>query len=333
MFVVKRRPDRRAAAGHRRAARRAKTSVVRQRPAAGPDRRHRRPAAARGRHHRRRPAEAGRAAPAAASGRGQNHESRIAESRVRATSMNVSEDFHQAADRHQPADGGDRAVRPRRLSLAAGQRPAERRLPDAARHGAAARRRARRRWASSVATPLENQFSMIAGLESMTSVNSLGSTQITLRVRPEPQPRRRGGRRAGGDHAGGAPAAAGHADAADLHEGEPGGPADPLSGHHVDDAAAVDARRVRRNAHRASASRWSAASRRCRCSAARSSPSTCSSIPHALARAPDRHQRGRGGAAATGTSTLPTGTIIGPHKTYTLQATGQLMNADAVQGR
>src|SRR5258708_22571070 len=34
--------------------------------------------------------------------------------------------------------------------------------------------------ASSVATPLENNFSMIAGLDSMTSVNSLGSTQITL---------------------------------------------------------------------------------------------------------------------------------------------------------
>ena len=34
--------------------------------------------------------------------------------------------------------------------------------------------------ASAVATPLENQFSMIAGLESMTSVNSLGSTQVTL---------------------------------------------------------------------------------------------------------------------------------------------------------
>src|SRR5579885_900757 len=34
--------------------------------------------------------------------------------------------------------------------------------------------------ASSVATPLENQFSTIAGLSSMTSVNSLGSTQITL---------------------------------------------------------------------------------------------------------------------------------------------------------
>ncbi|MCC6362598.1 MAG: efflux RND transporter permease subunit [Bryobacterales bacterium] len=34
--------------------------------------------------------------------------------------------------------------------------------------------------ASSVATPLENQFSMIAGLQSMSSMNSLGSTQITL---------------------------------------------------------------------------------------------------------------------------------------------------------
>jgi HAE1 family hydrophobic/amphiphilic exporter-1 len=33
---------------------------------------------------------------------------------------------------------------------------------------------------SAVATPLENQFSTIAGLEQMTSVNSLGSTQITL---------------------------------------------------------------------------------------------------------------------------------------------------------
>ena len=58
--------------------------------------------------------------------------------------------LHQASDRDQPADGGDRAVRPGRVSLAAGQRSAERRLPDAARHGAAARRQpgddGRRRW-------------------------------------------------------------------------------------------------------------------------------------------------------------------------------------------
>src|SRR5215813_11342857 len=34
--------------------------------------------------------------------------------------------------------------------------------------------------ASAVATPLENQFSTIAGVDSMTSINSLGTTQITL---------------------------------------------------------------------------------------------------------------------------------------------------------
>ena len=34
--------------------------------------------------------------------------------------------------------------------------------------------------AAAVATPLENQFSTIAGLNSMSSSNSLGSTQITL---------------------------------------------------------------------------------------------------------------------------------------------------------
>ena len=34
--------------------------------------------------------------------------------------------------------------------------------------------------ASAVATPLENQFSNISGLDSMTSTNSLGSTQVTL---------------------------------------------------------------------------------------------------------------------------------------------------------
>src|SRR5712692_8433034 len=34
--------------------------------------------------------------------------------------------------------------------------------------------------ASSVATPLEKQFSTIAGLDSMNSVSTLGRTQITL---------------------------------------------------------------------------------------------------------------------------------------------------------
>src|SRR5882757_10653804 len=34
--------------------------------------------------------------------------------------------------------------------------------------------------AASVATPLEKQFSTIAGVDSMTSTNTLGSTQITV---------------------------------------------------------------------------------------------------------------------------------------------------------
>src|ERR1039458_6064271 len=34
--------------------------------------------------------------------------------------------------------------------------------------------------AAAVATPLENQFSTIAGMNSMSSTNSLGSTQVTL---------------------------------------------------------------------------------------------------------------------------------------------------------
>ena len=60
--------------------------------------------------------------------------------------------------------------------------------------------------ASSVATPLENQFSTIAGLDSMTSINSLGSTQVTLEFDLEPQAGRRRRGRAGRHHAGVAPA-------------------------------------------------------------------------------------------------------------------------------
>ena len=40
--------------------------------------------------------------------------------------------------------------------------------------------------ASAVATPLERQFSTIAGLDSMTSTSILGSTQITLQFSLEP---------------------------------------------------------------------------------------------------------------------------------------------------
>src|ERR1700694_5921254 len=123
---------------------------------------------------------------------------------------------------------------------------------------------------ASVATPLENQFSTISGLNQMTSVNSLGSTQITLefelnrsldgaavdvqgaitqasrllpigmptppvftQVNPADQP-----------------PTDWQADATGVHQGQPGRPADSLSGGDVNDAASMDPRRVRRDSHR-----------------------------------------------------------------------------------
>ena len=103
--------------------------------------------------------------------------------------------------------------------------------------------------AAAVATPLENQFSTIAGLNSMSSSNSLGNTQITLEfdlarkldgaavdVRPPlPKP----------------PACSpGHAHAAYLHQGQSRRPADSLYRPHFAHAAPLDPRRVRRNPHR-----------------------------------------------------------------------------------
>ncbi len=60
--------------------------------------------------------------------------------------MNISADLYRAAHRHQPADGRHRAVRQRGLSLAAGQRSAERRFPDPAGHRQLCPARVRRPW-------------------------------------------------------------------------------------------------------------------------------------------------------------------------------------------
>ena len=155
---------------------------------------------------------------------------------------------------------------------------------------------------SSVATPLENQFSMIAGLESMTSVNSLGSTQITLEFDLN-----RSLDGAAVDVQGAITQAARL-----LPQGMPTpptftkvNPADQPILYlvdHLDDAAAVDARRVRRDpdrpAHLDGQRRGAGAGARQpeirRPRAAR---------PARARVAADRHQRGRGTRCATGTST------------------------------
>ena len=105
--------------------------------------------------------------------------------------------------------------------------------------------------ASAVATPLEKQFSTIAGIDSMTSTSTLGTSQITLQFDLEPQHRRRRAGRAGGHRARRPAAAAEHAHPADLQQGEPGGHAHSLHGGELAHAAALHRRSVRRDAARA----------------------------------------------------------------------------------
>src|SRR5579862_3878286 len=67
--------------------------------------------------------------------------------------------------------------------------------------------------ASAVASPLERQFTTIAGIDEMTSSSSTGSSNVAA-VRPRSQHRQRGGRHPDGDRRGDAAAAGGHAGAA-----------------------------------------------------------------------------------------------------------------------
>ena len=78
--------------------------------------------------------------------------------------------------------------------------------------------------ASTVATPLERQFSTIAGISQMSSVNSLGSTADHRAVQPEPQHRRRRAGYPGRHLRGRRPAAHHHAAPAHLPENQSGGP-------------------------------------------------------------------------------------------------------------
>ena len=139
--------------------------------------------------------------------------------------------------------------------------------------------------ASSVATPLEKEFSTIAGIDSMTSSSSLGQHADHPAVRPRPRHRRGGAGRAGRDRPRQPAAPAGHAVPAHLPEGEPGRPADPVPRPHLADAAAVRARRVRPDDDGAAHLDRLRASPRCRCTARRSTRCASSST---RARSPRR---------------------------------------------
>jgi HAE1 family hydrophobic/amphiphilic exporter-1 len=179
---------------------------------------------------------------------------------------------------------------------------------------------------ASVATPLENQFSMIAGLESMTSVNSLGSTQITLEFDLN-----RSLDGAAVDVQGAITQAARL-----LPQGMPTpptftkvNPADQPVLYLVITSTTVPPWTLDEYAQTRIAQRISMVSGVAQVQVLGSQKFAVHAQldPHKLAARQIGINEVEASLRAWNVNT-PTGSIIGPHKTYTLQATGQLMTAD-----
>src|SRR5690242_10703022 len=180
--------------------------------------------------------------------------------------------------------------------------------------------------ASAVATPLENQFSMIAGLNSMTSANSLGATQITLEF----------------DLSRNLDGAAVDVQAAITQAARllPAGMPTPPTFTKVNPAdqpilylamtsATVPLWTLDEYAETRVAQRISMVSgvAQVQVLGAQKYAVHAQMDPHKLA----SRQVGINEvetALRNWNVNVPAGTLIGPHKSYTLQATGQLMNAD-----
>jgi len=179
---------------------------------------------------------------------------------------------------------------------------------------------------ASVATPLENQFSMIAGLESMTSVNSLGSTQITLEFDLN-----RSLDGAAVDVQGAITQAARL-----LPQGMPTpptftkvNPADQPILYLVITSTTVPPWTLDEYAETRIAQRISMVSGVAQVQVLGSQKFAVHAQldPHALAARQIGINEVEASLRAWNVNT-PTGSIVGPHKTFTLQATGQLMTAD-----
>jgi hydrophobic/amphiphilic exporter-1 (mainly G- bacteria), HAE1 family len=182
---------------------------------------------------------------------------------------------------------------------------------------------------ASVATPLENQFSMIAGLESMTSVNSLGSTQITLEFDLN-----RSLDGAAVDVQGAITQAARL-----LPQGMPTpptftkvNPADQPILYLVITSTTVPPWTLDEYAETRIAQRISMVSGVAQVQVLGSQKFAVHAQldPHALAARQIGINEVEASLRAWNVNT-PTGSIIGPHKTFTLQATGQLMSAAEYQ--
>ena len=99
--------------------------------------------------------------------------------------------------------------------------------------------------ATSVATPLIKQFATIAGIDSISTTNSLGLDLDRHPVRARPRYRRGRRRRAVGDRPHAARVAGRYAGAAELPQGQSGRRADPAAGAEERHRSADRPRRVR----------------------------------------------------------------------------------------
>ena len=174
--------------------------------------------------------------------------------------------------------------------------------------------------ASAVASPLERQFTTIAGVDAMTSSQRHGQQQHHAAVRSRPRHRQRGRRRADGDRGGDAAAAADACTSPpSFRKNNPADSADPDAQPDVEHAAAVGARRLRREHHRAAhldgqrrvagAGAGRGEVRRARAGRSRQA-----------ARAEDRAQRNRHGAAELERQPADR-PAVRPDSTYNIKAT------------
>ena len=182
--------------------------------------------------------------------------------------------------------------------------------------------------ASSVASPLERQFTTIAGVDSMTSRSGTGNTNVTLQFDL-------------GRDIDSAAVDVQTAIAAVMPLLPPGMPSPPsfrknnpadqpilTAQPDVEHAADVGARRLRGNDDRAAHLDGRTACRRCRCRARRSTRCACSSIPTSCTRSTSASTKSTR-RCRTGTSTCRPASCSARTSTYNIKAAGQLMNADA----
>ena len=181
--------------------------------------------------------------------------------------------------------------------------------------------------ANSVATPLEKQFSTIAGVTSISSSNGLGSTNITLQfdlsrdIDSAAQDVQSMIARAQRSLPPGMPSPPSY------QKVEPGRSAGPLPDAQLEDDAAVAGRPVRRVGARATAVDGQRRRRRQR-------------VRRAEVRRPHRRRsdaswrHARSGSTRSRrpsrarTSNRPTGTLYGPQRNFVVQTSGQLMDAE-----